>query len=136
MDTEVIIVNSEVDPTINPQPDICESVGTINLTSLNPGGIWAGAGIINPTTGLFDPSFFGPGSYTVVYAIPGFCPTADSISFNVIADEIPSIVFPGMYCSGDIVDTLFADLSGGIWSGPGITNPTVGTFIRLLQLLE
>ena len=128
VDTEVIIVNSEVDPTINPQPDICESVGTINLTSLNPGGIWAGAGIINPTTGLFDPSFFGPGSYTVVYAIPGFCPTADSISFNVIADEIPSIAFPGMYCSGDIVDTLFADLSGGIWSGPGITNPTVGTF--------
>ena len=135
VDTELIVVNSEVDASVNAQSDICESVGSINLSAVNPGGIWIGLGIVNPSTGLFNPSLFGPGTYTIVHTIAGFCPTVDSVSFNVLPDLVPSITWPTSFCEDSGLDTLTVDLSGGVWSGSGITNATNGTFDPTVALI-
>lgn len=127
-DTEDIIVNPVTDPTTNPQADICESAGNIFLSAVNPGGTWDGNGIINVNTGEFDPTLLGAGSYTVTYTINGTCPTSDDLTFNVLPDLIPTISVPGSYCIDAAPSLLTADLPGGTWTGPGITNSTTGEF--------
>ncbi len=127
-DTEDITVNAIVDPTVNPQADICESAGLITLSAINPGGTWDGDGITNVATGEFDPSLFGPGTYTLTYTITGVCPSSDDVTFNVLADQIPTITPPSEWCADGPADFLQADLPGGDWSGNGIANPTFGLF--------
>ena len=127
-DTELIIVNPEIDPTINPQTDLCLSDGALVLSAINPGGLWSGNGIVNPVTGSFDPSLFGPNNYAVIYTIAGFCPTADTLFFNVLPDLLPVISPVIAYCEDDQMDSLMADIGGGVWSGLGITDSTIGSF--------
>ena len=127
-DTISIVVNPEIDASVNPQSDICESVGIINFTSVNPGGTWDGNGIINVNTGAFNPSLFGPGVYTVTYTIPGSCPTSGNLTFNVLPDLIPIIAPPSAQCVDAPVVSFVADLPGGSWVGTGITNVSSGEF--------
>lgn len=48
----------------------CATDPPVNLTSSQPGGTWSGTGITNPSTGTFDPSVAGSGTFTITYTLP------------------------------------------------------------------
>lgn len=68
------------DPNICPAGPFCESDSPVTLTAGDPGGVWAGNGITNSSTGVFDPAVAGPGIHAISYTLP--C-GADSIYITV-----------------------------------------------------
>lgn len=58
------------DPTICPVGPFCNTDAPITLTTALSGGVFAGPGITNASTGVFDPSAAGPGTHTVTYTLP------------------------------------------------------------------
>lgn len=52
-------------------------------------GPWAGPGIVNPATGLFDPSVVGPGNWQVYFASPADC--AERFFLNIAIQPPPVI---------------------------------------------
>ncbi|MBI1289543.1 MAG: T9SS type B sorting domain-containing protein [Flavobacteriales bacterium] len=70
------------DPNICPAGPFCQTDAPVTLTAGDPGGVWAGDGITNSSTGVFDPSVAGPGVHTISYTLP--C-GADSIYISVSA---------------------------------------------------
>ncbi len=127
-DDQVITVNPASDATINPAGPFCLSDPPVTLTAADPGGIWIGAGITNSSTGAFDPSVAGLGTWTIVYNIPGVCGDVQTTQIAVTnaADATISPVAPT--CSGLGPITLNAATPGGTWSGTGITDPVAGIF--------
>lgn len=76
-DTEAGIASGSVmtitqDPVIVDLPiPKCIEDGTVALEGYPFGGIWTGAGIIEETSNLFDPSQLEPGIYPLAYSVPG-----------------------------------------------------------------
>ncbi|MGM0649866.1 MAG: hypothetical protein ACQES1_05085, partial [Bacteroidota bacterium] len=117
------------DPTITPPGDLCSDDTPVDLTAATPGGTWSGDGITNASAGTFDPSQASIGNNTITYtAGTGNCTDSDSIDILVIETPSPTISDPGDFCSDDDPVDLSADISGGVWSGDGITDAADGTF--------
>ncbi|MDG1775972.1 MAG: hypothetical protein P8H33_01145, partial [Crocinitomicaceae bacterium] len=55
------------DPTITAVPPLCMMDAPIQLTAVDMGGVWSGAGV--SSTGLFNPALAGPGTFTIDYTI-------------------------------------------------------------------
>jgi len=124
-----IEVDSVINPTINPIGAMCQDGEMVNLTAVNPGGIWSGQGIIDPVNGILDPSQVEQGNNTMTYTITnGACESTDIHIYQV--DELPdaTITHPGEFCLDDSPIVLVAAQSGGIWEGQGISNPLTGAF--------
>lgn len=94
-----------------------------------PGGSWAGDGIVNTTTGLFDPSLFPSDTYTsFIYSAPNGC--SDTTVVWVIQTQIePDTVF---FCDNDTELRLNQENIGlrpewgGEWTGNGLLEPNNG----------
>jgi len=127
-DTISLSVSAIQDATINPQADVCETSGILTLSALNPGGVWGGLGIVNTTTGTFDPASVGPGFYTVTYSFGGGCPTSETVTFSVLPDATPTISPPSVLCLNTPSFLLSSNVVGGIWTGSGIVNGITGDF--------
>jgi gliding motility-associated-like protein len=52
-------------------PPLCDNMSAINLTASPSGGTWSGPGVLNSTTGTFNPSITGIGTHLVIYKVPG-----------------------------------------------------------------
>jgi gliding motility-associated-like protein len=127
-DTLTIIVNQTANAAINPSGPYCITATVVNLSANDPGGIWSGTGITNPSTGLFDPSVAGVGIYEIIYTISGTCGDADTTYITVAGIADATINPTGPYCSNDAPVILNAADPSGVWSGTGITNITSGQF--------
>ena len=127
-DTIDIIVNLTADATINPAGPFCTADAAVNLTSINPGGVWSGTGITNPATGTFDPMTAGPGTHTITYGIAGSCGDTQTVNIVVGLTVDATITQVGPFCENDPSLLLTSVDPGGTWSGTGITNTTNGTF--------
>lgn len=127
-DAVTVYVTSMADATITTGGPFCTGDLPLNLSAVDPGGTWSGTGISNGTTGLFDPGMAGSGSHQVIYTIGGSCGSADTVMINVSTSADASIVPAGPFCSNGSPVILTAAESGGIWSGTGITNASVGEF--------
>ncbi|MEQ9659156.1 BspA family leucine-rich repeat surface protein, partial [Fulvivirga sp.] len=117
------------DASINPAGPFCTSDAPVNLTSVNSGGTWSGSGITDQAAGTFDPNQSGTGLITVTYTLElGGC--SDVQTLNIEVNESPEVVIGEVsaICISDAPITLTATPSGGIWSGPGITDANNGTF--------
>ncbi len=112
------------DANICPAGPYCTTDAPVTLTAVTAGGTWSGTGITNATTGTFDPSVAGTGTFTIVYTIG--C-GSDSITITVTCCGA-KINPAGPFCITDAPVTLTAAASGGTWSGSGITNASTGTF--------
>ena len=123
-----VIVNLFLDATITAATPFCESNIAVNLTAADAGGIWSGNGITDANAGTFDPSVAAPGLWTVTYTIPGSCGSSDTEDVLVIADSDASIYSAGPFCDNATAITMTAMDVGGVWSGTGITDGTLGTF--------
>ncbi|MFN3918433.1 MAG: gliding motility-associated C-terminal domain-containing protein [Flavobacteriales bacterium] len=98
------------------------SGGTFSEVSGTPGII------IDPATGAFDPSVTTPNTYTISYTTNGLCPTTTTVNVTISNQLDATITQVGPFCSTDPVTNLTAVSPGGIWSGTGITDASLGTF--------
>ncbi|HPB02459.1 MAG TPA: gliding motility-associated C-terminal domain-containing protein, partial [Bacteroidales bacterium] len=127
-DTIDVVVSAVTDAAMNPAGPFCASDAAVTLTAVNAGGIWAGTGITNTASGIFDPVVAGVGTHEITYTTTGACPDTDTMDVVVSAFLDATITPAGPFCATDTPVTLSAATSGGIWSGTGITNTTSGTF--------
>ncbi len=123
-----IIVEVPANATITPAGPFCSSDPALNLSAVDPGGVWSGNGITSPSLGTFDPATAGAGTHTIMYTFNGACYSADTISIEVILSADATILPAGPFCILDAPTNLSAVDNGGIWSGTGITDPNNGTF--------
>jgi gliding motility-associated-like protein len=118
--------NASITSTDNMQ--ICISTSPFSITSAVAGGTWSGNPGISPA-GLFDPSASGPGTFDIIYTLgSGNCIEDDTISITVIDLPNDSLIPAGPFCENDASYNLQAITPGGVWSGTGITDGTLGTF--------
>ncbi|MBI3133463.1 MAG: M4 family metallopeptidase [Bacteroidetes bacterium] len=127
-DTEIIAVSDGFDATINPVSDLCSEDTVITLTGFDAGGVWSGTGIINTSTGDFDPAVAGAGTHTVTYTFTGTCGDTDTEIITVNQQSDATINATPSLCETGAPINLTAAENGGTWSGTGITDAVNGTF--------
>jgi gliding motility-associated-like protein len=95
------------DATINTVAPFCVNDSPYQMTAVNNGGNWSGAGI--STEGIFSPSLAGLGTHTIYYSIgTGICSTnIESITVEVLdAPSVPTITTTSATCSSDGESTI------------------------------
>ena len=112
-------------PTVNLGPDTTLCSGDILVLDAGAGFsdyVWTPSGAtqtINVTTS---------GAYSVTVTDANTCQGSDAILVNVVNQADATILSSGSYCLNATSFNLTATDPGGTWSGPGITNPSAGTF--------
>lgn len=130
----VVSITAQLDATITPVADVCESDLPFNLTGADPGGTWTGTGITDANAGTFDPSVAGAGTHTITYTLGGGCGDVQTTDITVIAPPDAGTDGAVTYCDIDPADNLITHLggtpdAGGTWSGPSaLANGDQGTF--------
>lgn len=117
------------DPTITPVGPYCASQPSVILTAVDGGGTWTGNGIVNASTGEFDPAVAGVGNHNIVYTLPSGCGGTVSDSITIVVSNSSSALWtnPGPLCEADgpiNLDALITGTAGGSWSGTGVTGST------------
>lgn len=129
MDSMQVVVLPNLDATINTTDQVCEGQAPVTLTSLYPGGIWSGTGIVDSVAGIFDPAESGIGSFTVFhFTSNGVCSDVDSVQIDVVVEANATISPVSSQCETANSIVISAAQYGGIWSGPGIVNASTGEF--------
>jgi PKD repeat protein len=136
-DTMVVTVVAPQIAEAGPGDTICIDNGILILPAFFPatGGHWSGPGIINSSTGLFDPILaFQNSSITKTFTLyyeygSGNCYTIDSTFITI--NPLPVVI------AGSDKDTCISigafnlngnNPLGGWWLGNGITDTLLGTF--------
>jgi len=128
-DSILITVYEFIEASVTPEPSICQSQAAFGLTSLNAGGVWTGLGIVDSVSGTFDPLASGIGTFTITYSTQnGLCTDQDSMQVQVVADADASFASIGPLCENGSSQLIVPSVSGGLWSGSGITNSSSGLF--------
>ncbi|MBL7817036.1 MAG: PKD domain-containing protein [Saprospiraceae bacterium] len=82
--------------------EICGTSNTVILRGQNPiGGTWRGLGIIDSTTGAFNPALTGLGSFDVVYTFGSGAGCSNSATKTVVVKPTPIArfdTFPSALC--------------------------------------
>ena len=128
-DTELFDYVPPIQPTIEDVPTLCISSPQFNLQVDVPGGTFAGPGVLDPNTGLFNPNSAGPGNHIITYSLStGGCVVNDLIIIQVVDQYDATIVNPGPLCETGGTIQLEAGDAGGTWSGVGIVDAVNGIF--------
>jgi PKD repeat protein len=129
--------SNTLDLTVHPLPQLsvgdttyCNTPGTVNLPFTAPaGGIWEGPGVAGDQ---FDPNGAGGvNDYTLQYTFTDGNGCTDSIDISVMVIEPVAVeAGPGDTVCIDqgLIQLTGFNPAGGTWSGPGIVDPTAGTF--------
>ena len=93
----------------------------VNMTATPSGGVFSGS-VVNGS--VFSPAGSGAGTFDIIYSYTDAqgCSNADTVTVTV--NTLPDASFTGYtssYCDNDAIDTLIPTVSGGSFSGPGIT---------------
>ncbi|MDA9120855.1 hypothetical protein N9J52_02345 [Flavobacteriales bacterium] len=127
-DDATLTVTAGADATITPAGPFCLGDPSVTLSAVDPGGIWAGVGIVNTSTGVFSPAAAGTGTWNIQYTIAGSCGQTQSTPISVSTGFDATITPVAPLCTGAPSITINAANSGGTWTGTGITNASLGTF--------
>ena len=101
--------------------NFCSSDSPVILAQTVPGGTWSGSGIVDPATGLFDPSAANEGTYFVHWTNPAGC--GDSILVTIEQELTPLISgINDVYCSQDYEVSFSTTPAGGLLVGSLATN--------------
>ncbi|MCW3086377.1 MAG: hypothetical protein JWP12_3743 [Bacteroidetes bacterium] len=107
---------------------MCALDAPINLNTLvtgTAGGTWSGTGVTGNT---FDPAGLS-GAISVTYTVgTSPCVATSTQSITVNPNMAPSVTSVAPVCSNASAFTLSASLTGGTWTGTGVTDATLGTF--------
>ncbi|MFL5764610.1 MAG: PKD domain-containing protein [Bacteroidia bacterium] len=127
-DTVIVTVNQQKDATITQPPPQCISAPAFNLTAVDPGGTWSGAGITSAAAGTFNPATAGAGPHIITYTIGAPCGDVDTVIVTVVAVYNATIANVSPKCINAPAFNMSAASPGGTWTGAGITNGAAGTF--------
>lgn len=115
-------------PTISGPATLCLGEAPQTLVTDIPGGIWNGDGITDAAAGTFTPATAGTGTANISYTYENGCTTTNFLSIEVINFINAAITDPGAQCVAGAPITLTAANPGGVWTGTGIVDETLGTF--------
>ena len=111
-----INIEPQVDASIAPIPELCESGDILPLQGADGGGVWS-----SDCTGCiiggdeFDPGV-GAGEYEVTYTLDGVCYDQDMVTVQVAPQRDATVTLPDWLClSADFVQPGFL-WGGGVWS--------------------
>jgi gliding motility-associated-like protein len=128
IDTVHVIVTPGSNPAWSQPPPMCVLDAPINLNTFitgTPGGTWSGTGV---TGNIFDPAGLS-GNIPVTYTVgTAPCGGPSTLNITVTPNTPPTITSVAAQCSNALPFNLSADIAGGTWAGPGITNAAAGTF--------
>ncbi|NVO01253.1 MAG: gliding motility-associated C-terminal domain-containing protein [Bacteroidetes bacterium] len=112
-DTLNVFVSNVLNATIESVSLICINRPPFLFSSMTPGGIWSGIGIIDSLTGLFNPSIAGLGIHQITYTILGSCGASDTAFIEVNA--APNVLFTSTdeSCNGADDGTITLIINGG-----------------------
>jgi gliding motility-associated-like protein len=130
--TTNVTINPSQTPTINAAGPICQNASSIFLTASVAGGIWSGTGIVNASTGEFNPGSATIGNNTITYTLAGSCSVPGTST--IVVNAVPVVSFNSPDLSGCLpFTTSLVDLSNPmsnslIWDfGDGTTSTQTGT---------
>lgn len=95
-------ITGPLDATISGNNDLCENDDPITLTAVDANGTWTAdcGACIDATTGEFDPSVSGDGTFTIDYDISGNCGDNDQVSITVNSNPTADFTFTGESLNG------------------------------------
>jgi PKD repeat protein len=138
IDTKEITVAPLPQVNVGDTIQYCDNPNDITLSNYSPtGGTWSGTGIVSSNAGIFSTVLAGGiGVYDLTYTFTdnNGCTNRDTLVVDVIFGDT---VYAGTHidmCIDDGILTLsgYTPPSGGTWTGPGITDPSAGTFDPVL----
>jgi gliding motility-associated-like protein len=109
MDITVIANDDASIIDINTGNIICLSSGTVQLTTVQTGGTWTGAGV--NATGIFDPAISGLGPHTITYSFGGLCGDIQTIDITVTNLDY-TIATTSSFCTADNGTATVAPTTG------------------------
>lgn len=129
-DTMQMVVNPL--PVVNAGADfsLCVNAAAITLNGVPAGGTWSGSGITNASTGTFDPSVSGTGSFTLTYSYTDpatGCTNNDQLTATILAQPLVNAGNDTTLCNQPFPITFNGLPAGGTWSGPNITSGGIFT---------
>jgi hypothetical protein len=121
-DQITITVVPTPDASITPMGIVCISDPPMILRAHDPGGVWAGPGIVGD---IFTPALAGSGNHVITYTIidSNRCSDSDSTILTVAVPDATITPVDTLCVNGPIIFLTAHDL-GGIWSGEGVTGNT------------
>jgi gliding motility-associated-like protein len=101
-----LTVNNAPSATITDIGPLCSNVGFQTLVAATPGGVWSGPGIINTSSGLFNPLTAGAGTLTITYTLnlPNQCPASDNTQIQIISVPIVNAGLNQSVCQGQTLN--------------------------------
>jgi hypothetical protein len=115
-----------------PNLAVCIDDGVVTLGGQlpNSGGTWSGNGIIDPIVGIFDPVTAGSGTHILTWTFgTGTCEKTSTRTVTVSNPPNVSAGVNQLLCIDNAPIVLGSySPTGGIWSGAGITDSTIGMF--------
>jgi len=129
------MIATVVDPVIadaGPGDTVCLNGGNILPISFSPtGGTWSGQGIINQSTGLFNPSLAGAGTHQLQYSFgSGTCLTTDART--ILVHPLPTPTFNPSQPEGCFRHDVAITVSGAVsysWFPSSGLNTTTGASV-------
>ena len=85
IDSLDIVIHAIPDATIAPAGTFCIGDSAVDLSAVVE-GVWSGTGIINTSTGLFDPTLAGVGTHRIYNTVTIFGPCSDIDSIDIIVN--------------------------------------------------
>jgi gliding motility-associated-like protein len=126
--TEITVI-AQPAAVLSAEPVLCSSADPIVIETDIPGGSFTGDGIVDGSTGIFDPALLSDTTVTVTYFIDGLCPVNGTVDITVVQQEALNLsATQNPLCAYGESIQLSSNLAGGIWSGDGIVDPAQGTF--------
>ena len=133
-----VTVNALPTATFTAPADLCIDAGVQaglgGGTPSGAGGVYSGPGVTddgNGTTYSFNPAAAGVGIHTITYTFTDGNGCVGSANDNVEVFALPTVTFtaPGDVCPGSVVLASQGGglPSGGVYSGPGVTDDGNGT---------
>ncbi len=108
--------------TASPSGPHCINVGLIDLVSSLEPGVWSGNGIINSTSGTFDPTAAGVGNHVITFDSDATCTEPFNITIEVFEQFDATISPVNPFCNDAPPVSLTVANPNGTWSGNGVSN--------------
>ena len=98
---------------------VCVTTAPFTMNCGVGNSTWTGPGVT--PSGIFDPSLVGPGNLILTCTSTGQCPATDNTVISVVQPTSISVTAPSQVCVSAGASALSADVTGGSWSGPGVS---------------
>ncbi len=123
-----LTINPNIYPVLEPAGPFCANDQPTMLIANLPGGVWAGPGITNPSTGAFNPALASVGMNEITYSLTGPC--GGSTPMSIVINPLPVISFTADRLSGcsplnvNFMDNSTPASQGVTWTFGDGTNST------------